>query len=316
MQNPLQVKKRSNSSSKLLLLGIVGFGVASSLLVLFGADDTEVMLNSGGMPLSALGTPPTPAPIIISQPSQIVTVAPEPLKEDPPAKDLSPSKPAEARVAKSAPAIATEDSRQNNPRVERQAPVEGHVAPRREQKKPAPAQQLTEAPRPTTEPVVGATRPREDTPTPSRRVERERAEPAQPRVREITALRTSTPAEPPEKPSNTSDWSPIPVKQAPTRTPVPATKDVHHQGTAATMPPANSEVQAVSEILHVEARPLVPEPFTPHVVEAVGERVWLRIDPHRTIIVRPGQTVEGLGAFSGVSGKSAVFENSTLPLNK
>jgi hypothetical protein len=52
--------------------------------------------------------------------------------------------------------------------------------------------------------------------------------------------------------------------------------------------------------------------FTPHVVAVTDERVWIQVDPTRTVIVMRGEPFRDLGKFLGAQGQSARFENATL----
>lgn len=55
-------------------------------------------------------------------------------------------------------------------------------------------------------------------------------------------------------------------------------------------------------------------PDTPSVVAANGGQAWVRLSDHRTVIVKKGQTVPGLGTFMGTEGGSPKFDDKVIPL--
>ncbi len=59
---------------------------------------------------------------------------------------------------------------------------------------------------------------------------------------------------------------------------------------------------------------LVPIPAEPKVVAATEDRAYVRLDDKRTVIVKKGEPVQGLGAYLGLDGVKAKFESGTLPI--
>ncbi len=84
-----------------------------------------------------------------------------------------------------------------------------------------------------------------------------------------------------------------------------------------------SRVEGVPRAPEAEPRPvikpltapaLVPVPAEPKVVAATEDRAYVRLDDKRTVIVKKGEPVQGLGAYLGLDGVKAKFESGTLPI--
>lgn len=71
---------------------------------------------------------------------------------------------------------------------------------------------------------------------------------------------------------------------------------------------------------NVKASPVVTASSVNHsqVVASspTGDRVWVRIDDKRTVIVNKGQAAPGLGVFHGADGNKAQFDSGFLPINQ
>jgi len=92
-------------------------------------------------------------------------------------------------------------------------------------------------------------------------------------------------------------------------TPVPRVQAAAPESTVA--PPPEKENPLVlnppQRVVPVTAEPLVATPFTPKVVTATPERVWVQVDGTRTEIFQKGATVPGLGRFEGADESGPKF---------
>ncbi len=74
------------------------------------------------------------------------------------------------------------------------------------------------------------------------------------------------------------------------------------------------EAESRGAVKPLTAPALVPIPAEPKVVAATDERAYVRLDEKRTVIVKKGDTVQGLGVYLGLDGAKAKFESGTLPI--
>lgn len=71
---------------------------------------------------------------------------------------------------------------------------------------------------------------------------------------------------------------------------------------------------AVPEVKAVQALPLVAETFSPVVMLATEDRAWVKVEKSRTVIVRKGESVPGLGVFMGQTANGAKFDEKVVPI--
>jgi hypothetical protein len=65
----------------------------------------------------------------------------------------------------------------------------------------------------------------------------------------------------------------------------------------------------------VTAPPLISVPQIPLVLMANGAKAWVKINAKQTVIINKGEQLFGYGAYHGLDGTSAKFDNKSFPIS-